>query len=296
MPNDRIRLSPKEGILPPLTVSGRQTSTWDDAYHFILGASWTRFLLLASAAYLALNALFACIYLLAPGSIAHAREGSFEDAFFFSVQTMATIGYGGMMPATRLGHIFVTTEALIGILFTTLLTGLAFAKFARPSARVLFANRVVIAPRDGVPHLMFRLANWRHNLVVEAQLRVTLLRTHTTREGETMRIPTEIRLVRDRTALFAMSWLPMHLIDETSPFYGPHAIRDLIAERAEIYLSFTGLDETVAQTIHARKRYPLTDIVENARFADVLHIGEDGSRHIDYAHFHEVVPVTTKSE
>jgi inward rectifier potassium channel len=279
-----------------MTVTGRRTSPWDDAYHFILGASWTRFLLLASAAYLALNALFACIYLAAPGSIAHAREGSFEDAFFFSVQTMATIGYGGMMPATRLGHVFVTTEALIGILFTTLLTGLAFAKFARPTARVLFADRAVITPRDGVPHLMFRLANWRHNLVVEAQLRVVLLRTHTTLEGETMRIPTEIRLVRERTALFSMTWLPMHLIDETSPFHGPGALQRLIDERAELYLSFTGLDETVAQTIHARRRYLLSDVVVGARFADVLRIGEDGSRHIDYRHFHELVTIDKKPD
>lgn len=177
-----VRLKEDNSALPPMTVTGRRTSPWDDAYHYILSASWTRFLLLASAAYLALNALFACVYLAAPGSIAHAREGSFEDAFFFSVQTMATIGYGGMMPATRLGHVFVTTEALIGILFTTLLTGLAFAKFARPTARVLFSDKAVIGPRDGVPHLMFRLANWRHNLVVEAQLRVLLLRTHTTLE------------------------------------------------------------------------------------------------------------------
>ncbi len=200
------------------------------------------------------------------------------------------------MPATRLGHVFVTTEALIGILFTTLLTGLAFAKFARPQARVLFANNLVIAPRDGVPHLMFRLANWRHNLVVEATLRVILLRTHTTREGDTMRIPTEIALVRSSTALFSMTWLPMHVIDESSPFHGEGTLERLIAERAEIYLSFTGLDETVAQTINARRRYLVSDIVANARFADVLILGPDGSRHIDYRHFHEIVPIAQTAD
>ena len=279
-----------------MTITGRKTSPWDDAYHYILSASWTRFLLLTAAAYLTMNALFACVYVLAPGSIANARAGSFEDAFFFSVQTMATIGYGGMMPATRLGHIFVTAEALIGILFTTLLTGLAFAKFARPQARVLFADNPVITPRDGVPHLMFRLANWRHNLVVEATLRVILLRTHTTREGDTMRVPTEIPLVRSSTALFAMTWLPMHVIDERSPFHGEGALERLIEERAEIYLSFTGLDETVAQTINARRRYLVSDIVPNARFADVLVLGPDGSRHIDYRNFHETRPAPLVAE
>lgn len=277
--------------MPTTRIRGRSASAWDDVYHLVLTRSWWSFLGVAFALYLVINLAFATVYALAPGSIASARAGNFEDAFYFSVQTMATIGYGGMTPATRFAHLVVTVEALVGIMYTALLTGLTFSKFARPRAKVLFSKVAVIQPRNGVPHLCFRMANWRHNLVLEAQLRVILLVLERTTEGDVMRLPMELKLVRDRTALFAMTWTAMHRIDETSPFFADGALERLSAEGAEIYLSLTGFDETVMQTVHARYRYKIADIVPGARFADVVQINTDGSREIDYELFHDVVAI-----
>jgi len=287
-----IRLAPRLNRMPHIEALGRRWTPHEDLYHQVLNRSWGQLFLLITVGFLAANAFFAVFYWVAPGSVANARPGSFEDAFFFSVQTMATIGYGGMAPATRFGHIVVTVEALTGVLSIALVTGITFSKFARPTARVLFCEKVVLAPRDGVPHLMFRMANWRHNQVVEAQLSVVLLVTERTREGEVLRRQIDLPLVRDRTPLFALSWTAMHRVDEQSPFHGPDALARLRALDAEIFLSLTGLDEVMGQ-IQARCGYKLDDVVPNARFADVISILPDGTRRIDYRRFHDVVPIDT---
>jgi inward rectifier potassium channel len=259
----------------------------DDVYHKVLRMPWWRFFAYVIAAWLGTNLVFAALYALEPGSVANAS--GFEDAFYFSVQTLATIGYGEMSPATRYGHMIVVLEALIGTVGVALVAGVTFAKFARPTARVLFGEKIVVHLRNGVPHMVFRLANWRGNMVVEGQLRIILLLVEKTREGDVIRTPRELPLVRDRTALFALTWVPMHRIDEQSPFWGGEAaVERLRAQRAEIYLAFTGLDETIGQPIHARHMYRLEDVVWNARHADVLTIENDGSRTIDYSLFHDV--------
>ena len=262
-----------------------------DVYHFILARSWPTFFVLMGVVFVLTNVAFACAYRAQPGAIANVAPGSFEDAFYFSVQTLATIGYGGMYPVTRYGHIVVTLEAVTGILFLALITGITFTRFARPSARVLFSNKMVITSRDGVPHLMFRMANWRRNRIVEARIQVVVLASERTREGEEMRRQIDLPLVRASTGVFFLTWSAMHLIDEKSPFFGPDALDRLRAQHAEIYLGLTGFDETIGQTIHARKQYALEDIVVGARFADVLTINADGSRVIDYRKFHDVVPI-----
>jgi inward rectifier potassium channel len=262
-----------------------------DIYHFVLGRSWPQFFLLVAVVFVLTNMLFAWLFLAEPGAIANVRPGSFEDAFYFSVQTLATIGYGGMYPASRYGHLIVAVEAIVGILMVALITGITFTRFARPTARVLFSDKVVISPRDGVPHVMFRMANWRRNRIVEARLGITLLVTERTREGEMMRRQVDLALQRDKTNVFFLTWTAMHLVDERSPFFGPDALDRLRAQEAEIYLALTGLDETIGQTIHVRKQYTLDDVVPNARFADVLSTHSDGRRLIDYRKFHDVVPL-----
>ena len=267
-----IRWNAQRGAFPSLRVIGQRRAPWGDAYHLLLKMPWWGFFALVAGAILGANALFAGLYLLQDGTIANSRPGSFADAFFFSVQTMATIGYGLMAPATTYGHVLVTVEAMTGMIGMALVTGLTFAKFSRATSRVIFSARVVVLPRDGVPHVMFRMANWRHNQIVEAQLRVGVL-------------------VRDRTASFFLTWTAMHRIDEQSPFFGPDALDRLRARNAELFLTLIGWDETIGQTIHARYRYGLDDIAWNARFADVLTVDDDGTRVIDYTRFHEVVPL-----
>src|SRR5450432_755690 len=277
-----------QGQFPPIQAVGRPWEPQKDVYHFLLKQSWLGFFLVVAVGFVAANAAFALLYVRQPGAISSARPGSFEDAFFFSVQTMATIGYGTMAPVTRFAHVVVTVEAVVGILSVALVTGITFSKFSRPSARIVFSDRMVIAPRDGVPHLMFRLANWRHNQVLEAHLRLILLVTEKTTEGETLRRPHELTLARDSNALFSLTWLAMHPIDEKSPFFGPGAAARLRNQGAQIFATLYGVDETVGQNIHARYSYRLDDVVWNARFKDLLTDLPDGTRRLDYGVFHEI--------
>ncbi len=293
----RIRYQPSARSTAVVRTRGQYVSLFEDSYHKVLGMPWWQFFAWAAAGWIGVNMLFAVLYALRPGCVSGAQPGDLEDAFYFSVQTLATIGYGAMSPATRYGHAIVVAEALVGTLGVALVTGVTFAKFARPTARILFSERAVVHMRDGVPHLMFRLANWRGNMVVEGQLRVLVLRRQTTLEGDVIRVPVDLPLVRDRTAIFALSWSPMHRIDRDSPFWGGEAGLDALrAEKAEIFLTFTGLDETIGQAIHARHSYKLEEIVLNARFVDVLTLDDDGTRTIDYGQFHDVEVLGEPSE
>jgi inward rectifier potassium channel len=269
---------------------------YEDIYFFLLVRPWWQFFGIVAVVFLTMNTLFAALYLAQPGSISGARPGALDDAFFFSVQTLATIGYGTMAPATLYGHCVVTLEALTGLMSVALLTGVTFAKFARPTARVLFSEKVVISRVDGVPHVMFRMANWRRNMVVEAQLRVIALLEERTAEGDVFRRPTELPLVRDRNATFFLSWTAMHRIDEKSPFAGEDPLALLRAKRAQLMLSLSGVDDTMGQMIHARRVYELDAIEIDKRFSDVITTTEDGTRIIDYTKFHDVEPVRGAAE
>jgi inward rectifier potassium channel len=278
----------RDGPLPNIRAVGRPWEPQKDIYHFLLRRSWAGFFVMVALGFLAANALFATLYVAQSGGILNARPGSFEDAFFFSVQTLATIGYGTMAPATRYAHVVVTIEALVGIVSVALVTGITFSKFSRPTARIVFSDRLVVTVRDGIPHLMFRLANWRSNQVLEAQLRLVLLVTEKTMEGETLRRPHELTLVRDRNPLFSLTWLAMHRIDESSPLHGPDVLERLRAQNAQIFVTLYGVDETVGQDIHARHRYELADIVWGGRFRDLIVDLPDGGRQLDYRVFHDI--------
>ena len=165
-PAPKLRFAEQTSMFPAIVVRGRQVAAYQDVYHWILRQSWLRFLALVAATYLLTNAVFGALYALQDNALTHARSHSFEDAFYFSVHTLGTIGYGSVAPATRWANLLVVVESLTGLLMTSLLTGIAFARFARPTARVLFAKVACIGQRDGVPHLMFRIANWRHNLLI----------------------------------------------------------------------------------------------------------------------------------
>lgn len=285
------KLVEKERVaLPQIVALGRRLAFHEDFYHFVLRLSWGSFLGLVTLAFVVTNIAFALLYMVVPGSVANAS--GFIDHFFFSVETLATIGYGEMTPVNHWAHSIMACEALAGIFSTAMMTGLIFVRFARPTAKILFSDKMVIGPRDGVPHLMLRMVNWRRNQISEAQLNVLILLTETTQEGETMRKPMKLELVRDRNPMFALSWTAMHKIDETSPFFGGEkALENLRAQRAEIFIALSGLDETLMQTIIARWRYQLDDIIQNARFADVLVMQPDGTRVIDYDRFHDIIPI-----
>jgi inward rectifier potassium channel len=260
-----------------------------DLYHSLLTARWWAFLLFVVAAYVAINALFALVYLELGDGIEHARPGSFADAFFFSIQTMATVGYGNFWPRTTAANLLATFEMILGGVGLALMAGLAFARFARPTARVLFSEVAVVRRWEGVPALMFRMANARSSQIVEARIGVMLVRTERTAEGDEVRRLTDLSLVRSQHALFALTWTAVHLIDERSPLRGEDP-RSLAEREAVLVVSFTGYDENLANTVHARHAYRAGQIHFARRFADVLRRGDRGERVIDYARFHDTEP------
>ncbi|HET9598264.1 MAG TPA: ion channel [Anaeromyxobacteraceae bacterium] len=276
--------------------SGREIVTlglagapWSDAYHRLLTMPWHRFFALLLVAYLLVNGAFAAVYWELGDAIENAVPDSFLDDFFFSVQTLATIGYGKMAPRTLGANAVVAIEALVGMVGLAVTTGLVYARFARPTARVLFSKVAVVAPYEGVPSLMFRMANARGNQIVEARLRVTLVVNEVTREGRDVRRLHDLHLVRSEHAAFALSWTAVHPIDAASPLAG----RDgawLGEGQADIIVSLSGVDEGLAQSIYARHVYGAGDVVWNARFADILDTRSLRTV-VDFSRFHDTVPL-----
>ncbi len=265
---------------------GAWYSYWRDPYHLLLTVPWTGFIAIISLLYFATNMLFALLYLLQPGSVTNTNPGSFSDAFFFSVQTLATIGYGVMAPQTFYSNTIVTIEAMAGLVGVALMTGLSFARFSRPTARVLFSRPAVVMPYEGIPTLMFRTANQRRNQILEAQMQVYLMRDDVSSEGHAMRRFYDLKLLRRQTPSFTLSWTLMHPIDSSSPLYGM-TTESLLRTNVTIVASLSGIDETVTQTIHARHVYAPQDILWNHCLADIFYNTEDGHRYIDYSYFHE---------
>jgi len=266
---------------------GRSRAVFSDLYIRLLGGSWRTIALLLGGVFLGINLVFAFAYLALGDGIANARQGSFADAFFFSVQTFATIGYGGMFPRSLAANLLVTTEALFGFCYTGVVAGLLFSKFARPTARILFSDKAVISTHDGKPHFMLRLVNERDNRIVDAQAKLTLMRDELTAEGKTMRRFYTLPLVRSENPLLRLSWTVMHEINEASPLHGMDH-EALQSTEAEIIVSISGLDETLSQIIHARNSYIADEIIRGAAFADVLHRKDDFVLEVRYDKFHDL--------
>jgi len=288
MPRRGGRKTGTRDVAPPLPRAVLRADWRRDTYHWLLTMRWSALLAALVVSFVLLNLAFAGLYLLQTGSIVNARPGSLLDAFFFSVQTTATIGYGDMRPGTLFANFIVTGEVLVGMVCLAMATGLVFARFSRPTARVLFSNVAVVTPHDGVPTFMFRAANQRRNRILEAQVSVSLLRDEVSVEGVPMRRFHDLHVARARTPMFALSWTVMHPINEASPLYGENR-ESLIARNAEIVIGVVGIDETVSQTIHARHFYLADEILWNRRFVDILNELEGGQRSIDYRRFHDTV-------
>ncbi len=202
---------------------------------------------------------------------------------------MSTIGYGEMYPNRLDTEILVTIEVLVGTLLVAILTGLMFARFSRPTARVIFSRLAVICPYNGIPTLMFRVANQRDNRILEAQIKVSLLRNEISLEGHQLRRFHDLKLMRSQTPSFGLTWLVMHPIDSDSPFYNATA-ESLVALDTEIIVILTGLDETFSQTIHARYSYSALEIFWNMRFVDIFSKIPGSKKYtINYNRFHDVV-------
>jgi inward rectifier potassium channel len=274
--------------VPAVRVVGVRRTPFRDFYHLFLRAHWTGALGTIVAVDLVLNGLFALAYLVT-GGIANARPGSFTDAFYFSVQTLGTLGYGAMYPVSQAANLVVVVESMTGLLGTALATGLVFAKFSHSAARIAFTRHVVIGPMDGVPTLMLRVGNERGNSIVEATARVSMVRTEKTKEGSTFYRLYELRLARERSQAVNRSWTILHSIVEGSPLFGATP-ESLARDEVELMVSLAGIDDTSMQPVHAAHRYSDAEILWGARHADVLSEASDGTLVLDIGKFHDVVP------
>jgi inward rectifier potassium channel len=259
---------------------------WRDTYHLILTLSWPQFAGLIFGIYILINIVFAALYLVGGNSIAEMPPGSFANAFFFSVETLATVGYGHMYPDSFYGHIVATLEIITGMFGMAVVTGLIFVRFSRPTARILFSKFIVIGPFDGVPTLMFRVANLRHHAMVEAEFRVMLIRSEATKEDPDVRRFYPLKLDFDRLIAFPAALTIRHRIDETSPLYGWTA-EDLKKTDTRILTSIVCVDTVIPAPIQSQVDYSYEEILWNRRFVEIYTEHGKGRFSVDYGRFHD---------
>lgn len=270
-----------------LVVVGERARPLRDLYHAALRLSWTEALLAIAGTWLVANALFALVYWIVGG--VEGSDGGFVDAFFFSVETMGTIGYGEMHPVTAGAHTVVVVQSVVGLIVTAVATGMVFAKFSLPLSRIAFSKHVVISPMNGVPTMQLRVGNARSSIIAEATIRVAMVRTEKTHEGKTFYRLVDLPLARERSPALQRTWTVMHVIDEKSPLFGATP-EQLVRDEVEIFVSVVGTDDTSLQPVHARHTYLTEDVLWGARHADILREREDGALVLDVRKFNDIEP------
>jgi len=261
---------------------------WTDLYHRSMTVYWPVFFGSAAAIFIVLNIVFAALFYLGHDPIANVAKDLPLSLFYFSIETLATVGYGDMHPQTDYGHFIATVEIFTGMCFLAVMTGLIFARFSRPRARFIFAEHPVVTMQQGHPTLMIRVANARNNTISQATARLWLFRMEKMAEGHQLRRYHELRLDRREHPMFSLSWTVFHAIDEASPLYGMTA-DDLVTLDVAFALNVSGVDDNSAQQLYARQLYSYRDIRWNHRYQDITSVSPEGRLLIDYSQFHEIV-------
>ena len=279
-----VRLGPRE-----IETLGLAQGFWTDLYHRAMGVSWPLFFATAAAIFVALNAIFAFVFWLGDQPIANVSPDLPLplSMFYFSIETLATVGYGDMHPQTNYGHLVATVEIFTGMSFLAVMTGLIFARFSRPRARFIFAKHPVVTIHQGQPTLMMRVANARDNTISQATARLWLFRMEKTLEGRPFRRYHELLLDRREHPMFGLTWSIFHTIDETSPLYRMTA-HDLAEVDGNFVVNLSGVDDSSAQHLYARQLYASHDIKWKHRYVDITTVSPGGRLVIDYSMFHEV--------
>jgi inward rectifier potassium channel len=259
---------------------------WRDAYHVILTWSWPAFAAFVFCVYIAINFVFAALYLLGPNSIAEMAPGSFPDAFFFSIETLATVGYGHFYPLSLYGHIIATLEIMVGMFGLAILTGVIFVRFSRPTAKIRFSKHAVISPFDGVPTLMVRTANLRHQAMMQAHFHMILVRSDITVEGEEVRRFFPLKLTFDHLIAFPAVLTLRHRIDQTSPLYGMTA-EDFERHDVRIIVSIVAIDTVIPAPIESAGDYNCDHIEWGRRFVEIYQENEQHQWTVDYGRIDE---------
>jgi inward rectifier potassium channel len=260
-----------------------------DPYHFIATMSWPMFFLCLVVSELLINSGFALLYIAVPGSIANVPGRSFIDAFFFSIETLATVGYGTMVPATRYGHVISAVEIISGIVYTAVVTGVIFIRFSKPKAKIVYAERPVVANHNGVPTLMIRIANGRTHMLTDASVRLNALMLESTPEGQHFRRLYSLELSLSHFPLFALTWTLMHKIDVKSPLHGLSADA-LVRDGVRLLLSFDARDPALSVQVHDLMGYPAETIAFGMRYSDAVSWDERGRTSADIRRISMIEP------
>ncbi len=263
---------------------------WHDLYHHFLTMRWPAFFAAFALIYMVANVVFAGLYQVGAHSIADQSPPGFLGAFFFSVETLATVGYGDMHPQTIYAHVVASVEIFSGLSGLAVFTGLTFTRFSRPRAKILFARNPIVRPIDGVQTLMIRAANARLNVISEANAKLRLMRIEVSAEGYENRKLHDLKLVREQHPIFVLGWNLTHQIDASSPLYNETA-ETLTAAEATLILTIEGIDETTSQVMRGRHIYGADTIRWQHRYPDLIQIDEQGVLRIDYNKFHDVEPL-----
>jgi inward rectifier potassium channel len=261
-----------------------------DAYQWLLGLTWPQFAGFVGAVYIALNLIFAALYTLASDSVSGMRPGSFLDAFFFSVQTIATVGYGNMSPRGLYGNILTTVEIMSGIFLIAVMAGLIFVRFSRPTARIVFSKSIVIAPLNGQPTLMLRIGSLHQQSMVEAEFRIVFNRDEPLVEGGDFRYFYSLKLQFDRLPAFPAALTLRHVIDKDSPLYGATP-ESLEASRAVLVASVVGVDPVIPAPVQTQQDYTWRDVRFGERFVEIYTDHGGGRLTVDYGRLHDTEPV-----
>jgi inward rectifier potassium channel len=260
-----------------------------DPYYFAVALTWPQFLAVLLALYLSVNVVFAALFWLVPGSVANARLGHFADNFFFSIETLATVGYGAMYPATLYGHIIAAIEIICGVAFTAVLAGLTFVRFSRPRAKLIFAANPVVAMHNGKPTLMVRIGNGRATVLMDATAKLNIFSKIIDAGGRPLRRGRELQLARAHVPIFPVFWTLMHVIDERSPLHGYDAARMVEAD-ARVFVILEARDPTLGTAVHGVRYYEPEDIRFGMRYSDALTTESDGTLVVDMTRFGAVEP------
>ena len=257
-----------------------------DIYYYVIESSWSHIFIMFFSIYLISNFLFATLYYIIPDSIHSSGPITFYDCFYFSVQTMATIGYGALSPQGHLSNILVTIEAAFGLIGVAITTGLIFAKISRPYAKIRFSQNAVINIFDGIGCLSFRIGNIRGNDIVEANVTLTALIDEKTQEGIHLRRMYDLKLQRSYSPFFNLTWNLFHPIDESSPLL---QLNDIKSSLKAIAVTVVGHDGTFSTTVYGRHVYTAKDILRDKYFKGIMYITPNGHVSINYDDFDELV-------
>lgn len=275
----------------------RRGTDWHDIhpYLYLVSIPWWSFLAIILSVYVFINTGFAvCYFLLGPGAIQSSilPPGTFDrflQCFFFSSQTLTTVGFGALAPASRLANILAALEALIGLLGFAVATGLLFGRVSKPSARIGFSENAVIAPYQEGMSFQFRMANRRANILIEPEVTVTLMKVI---KATSQRSYSLLKLERDKIMMFPMTWTVVHPIDADSPLAGKSQA-DLLDLEAEFIILVKAWDDTFGQTVHQRYSYRAEELVWGVKYTPAFGVNDDGDTEVHIDKIGRYAPVSS---